>query len=224
MRRPRLVDLFCGAGAASFGYHEAGYDVVGVDIEPQDDYPFEFVRMDAFEFGYTHLNDFDVWHASSPCQNYIAITKGNRSRPGWRDDHPDLIVPTRHLLSEVRRRRTRPTVIECGVGNHLRSDVRLCGEMFDLEVIRHRDFEIDGVAVAQPPHRPHRGRVKGWRHGEYHDGYYFAVYGEGGGKGTVEEWKRAMGIPWCSDRKGLAEAIPPAYTRYVGSRILEAIR
>lgn len=219
MKRKRLIDLFCGIGAASVGYTEAGYDVIGVDIEPQGDYPFEFVQMDAFEFGFAHLDDFDAWHASSPCQNYIAITKGNRAR-GWKDQHPDLIVPTRHLLAEVRKRRPRPTVIECGVGNHLRSDVRLCGEMFGLGVIRHRDFEIDGADVPRPLHIPHRGRVRGWRHGQFFDGPYVAVYGEGGGKGSVEEWQKAMGIPWSASRKGIAEAIPPAYTRYVGEHIL----
>jgi DNA (cytosine-5)-methyltransferase 1 len=88
--------------------------------------------------------------------------------------------------------------------------------MFGLGVIRHRYFEVSGFAATPPAHKPHRGRVRGWRHGTYYDGPYVAVYGDGGGKGPVEEWQAAMGIHWTDDRKALAEAIPPAYTEHIG--------
>jgi hypothetical protein len=102
----------------------------------------------------------------------------------------------------------------------IRKDVTLCGEMFGLGVIRHRHFEVSGFTVEQPTHVPHRGRVRGWRHGQYFDGPYVAVYGDGGGKGSVPEWQAAMGIDWIPDRAVLAEAIPPAYAEFIGQQLL----
>jgi len=223
MSRPRLLDLFCGVGAASVGYHRAGFDVIGVDIHPQPDYPFTFHRADAIETAYFHGAEYDAIHASPPCQDRIAITAGNRKRPGWKDSHVNLVPHTREALAWVRDRTEIPTVIECGVGRHLRRDLTLCGEMFGLGVIRHRWFEIDGFDVPQPAERPHRGYVRGWRHGVYRDGPYLAVYGAGGGKGTVTEWQQAMGIDWTDDARSIAEAIPPAYTEHIGRHMLEQI-
>lgn len=216
----KVYDFFCGVGAQSVGWARAGFQVVGIDHEPQPDYPYAFIQADAFEFGYAHVKEDAIFIGAPPCQNYIAITHGNRAR-GIRDEHPDLIGPTRTMFAAHRRYRDYPTVIECGTGPHIRSDVRLCGEMFGLEVIRHRDFEIAGASIHQPPHVRHRGRVRGWRHGECFEGYYYAVYGEGGGKGSIAEWQRAMGIDWTENRKSIAEAIPPAYAQYVAERILE---
>lgn len=102
-----------------------------------------------------------------------------------------------------------------------RRDLTLCGEMFGLGVIRHRYFELGGWSMSAPAHKAHRGRVAGWRHGEYFDGPYFAVYGEGGGKGTVAQWQTAMGIDWTDDRRELAEAIPPAYGEFIGNGLIE---
>lgn len=220
----RLLDLFCRAGGAAVGYHRAGFDVTGVDVEPMHDvYPFTFIQGDAIEYVYEHGHEYDAIHASPPCQDRIAITAGNRKRPGWSDTHVNLVPPVRAALGAVRALRPMPTVIECGVGRHLRRDVRLCGEMFGLAVTRHRWFEIDGAHVPDPPHIPHRGYVRGWRHGVYRDGPYFAVYGEGGGKGTVAEWQIAMGIHWTDDRRDLAEAIPPAYTEHIGRALHAAL-
>lgn len=224
--RPRLLDLFCRAGGAAVGYHRAGFDVVGVDVEPMHDvYPFAFVQGDALEYVREHGHEFDAIHASPPCQDRIAITAGNRKRPGWTDSHVNLVPPTRAALAAVRAAgRAVPTVIECGAGRHLRRDVMLCGETFGLAVLRHRWFEIEGAQVPEPRHKPHRGRVAGMRHGEWFEGPYFAVYGEGGGKGTVEQWQAAMGISWTDDRKNLAEAIPPAYSEHIGAALLRALR
>ncbi len=97
----------------------------------------------------------------------------------------------------------------------------LCGEMFGLGVIRHRYFELGGWAGSAPAHVPHRGRVAGWRHGEFFAGPYFAVYGNGGGKGSVPQWQEAMGIDWTTDRRELAEAVPPAYTEHIGRQLVE---
>jgi DNA (cytosine-5)-methyltransferase 1 len=116
-----------------------------------------------------------------------------------------------------------PTVIENVQGSDLRRDFTLCGEMFGLGVIRHRYFEVSGFEAKPTPHLPHRGRVAGYRHGEWFDGPYFAVYGEGGGKGTVAQWQVAMGMDWTDNRKSIAEAIPPAYTRFLGGQVMEAV-
>jgi len=97
----------------------------------------------------------------------------------------------------------------------------LCGEMFNIDVIRHRVFETN-VWIWQPPHTPHRGRVAGCRHGEWFSGPYFAVYGDGGGKGSLQQWRDAMGIDWMT-KPELAEAIPPAYTEYIGGQLLQAL-
>lgn len=215
---PRLLDLYCGVGGAAMGYHRAGFDVVGVDHEPQPNYPFEFRKADAIEFLAAHGREFDAIHASPPCQTHSALTKGNRKR-GWHDAHADLIPITRALLHHVRR----PSVIENVQGSHLRRDLTLCGEMFGLAVIRHRYFELGGWAMNPPEHRPHRGRVAGMRHGQWYEGPYFAVYGDGGGKGSVPQWQSAMGIDWTDVRAEIREAIPPAYTEFVGRGLAAAV-
>lgn len=131
----------------------------------------------------------------------------------------NLIPEGRRLLAAT----GLPTVMENVQGSDLRRDLTLCGEMFGLDVIRHRYFELDGFAAEAPKHKPHRGRVRGWRHGTYYDGPYVAVYGDGGGKGSVAEWQQAMGIDWTDVRVEIAEAIPPAYTEYIGAQLLVSV-
>ena len=212
MTKPKLLDLFCCAGGAGMGYHRAGFDVVGVDLAPQPNYPFEFHQGDALDFVADHWREFDVIHASPPCQASTALTKGTNAGR----EYPQLIPETRRIL----RATGLPTVIENVQGSDLRRDLTLCGEMFGLGVLRHRYFEL-GNWEAQPiAHPKHRGRVTGWRHGTFYDGPYFAVYGEGGGKGTVEQWQTAMGIDWTDNRKEIAEAIPPAYSQHIGSQLM----
>jgi DNA (cytosine-5)-methyltransferase 1 len=213
--KPRLLDLFCGAGGAGVGYERAGFHVVGVDIAPQLDYPFTCVVGDALDFLAANWRNFDAVHASPPCQASTALTKGtNKGR-----EYVQLIPETRRLL----RATGLPTVIENVQGSDLRRDLTLCGEMFGLGVIRHRYFEVSGLDAHSPAHKPHRGRVRGWRHGKFYNGPYVAVYGDGGGKGSVAEWQAAMGIDWTDDRKAIAEAIPPAYTEHIGRQLLEHI-
>jgi hypothetical protein len=209
----RLLDLFCCQGGASMGYNRAGFEVVGVDIAPAGAYPFEHHQGDALEFLKEHGREFDAIHASPPCQASTALTKGtNRGR-----EYVQLIPETRALLAAT----GLPTVLENVQGSDLRRDLTLCGEMFGLSVLRHRYFEIENFTALAPEHIPHRGRVRGWRHGTYYEGPYVAVYGEGGGKGSVSEWQAAMGIDWIEDRKALAEAIPPAYTEFIGNQLME---
>lgn len=214
----KLLDLFCCAGGAGMGYHRAGFEVVGVDINPQPNYPFEFHQGDALEFLARHGHEFDAIHASPPCQASCTLIKGNQRATAG--NHVNLIPNTRELLAQF----DVPTVMENVQGSDLRRDLTLCGEMFGLGVIRHRYFEINGVDVVQPAHKPHRGRVAGYRHGEWFEGPYFAVYGDGGGKGTVAQWQQAMGIDWTNVRKEIAEAIPPSYAEFIGRQLVDALQ
>jgi DNA (cytosine-5)-methyltransferase 1 len=215
MTGPRLLDMFCGAGGAAMGWHRAGYEVVGVDIEPQPDYPFEFHQADALDYLLAFGWDFDVRHASPPCQASTNLTKGTNAGR----EYPQLIPATRQALALF----DGPSVIENVQGSDVRRDLILCGEMFGLDVIRHRYFEAS-FPVVQPAHIKHRGRVSGWRHGRFYPGPYVSVYGDGGGKGSVARWQQAMGLDWTDDRKSIAEAIPPAYTQFIGEQLMEAIR
>lgn len=218
MNRPLLLDLFCGAGGAAMGYHRAGFDIIGVDIEPQPNYPFEFHQGDALEF-LAALSQphklIQAIHASPPCQHYSLVQHTNENRG---EDHPDLIPPTRELLSKT----GLPFVIENVVGAPLRYPITLCGEMFGLQVIRHRLFESN-MLLLQPSHPRHRGYVTSYRHGVFNQGPYYAVYGTGGERGSLNEWQAAMGMPWCREKRELAEAIPPAYTEYIGDQLLQAL-
>lgn len=172
----KLLDLFCCAGGAGKGYRDSGFHVTGVDINPQPRYAGDkFIQGDALEYLATYGREYDVIHASPPCQASSALTKGtNKGRL-----YPNLIPATRELLAQFET----PTIIENVQGSDLRRDLTLCGEIFNLGVIRHRYFEVTGVKVSQPVHQKHRGRVAGWRHGQWFDGPYFAVYGDGGGQG-----------------------------------------
>ena len=218
MTKPLMLDLFCGGGGAAVGYHRAGFDVVGVDIKKQPHYPFEFFQADAVHFLESAIaNDvrFDAIHASPPCQHHSALAAGTN---GNRHDYPELIERSRERMLQA----GVPYVIENVVGAPLRQPVRLCGEMFGLQVIRHRLFETNWP-LQVPPHPPHRGRVARCRHGEWFDGPYYAVYGTGGGKGTAKQWQEAMGIDWLPYKYELAEAIPPAYTEHIGVQMLDHV-
>jgi hypothetical protein len=236
--KPILIDLYCCAGGATKGYQRAGFYVIGVDRDPQPNYCGDaFVQMDALDFlaalaqfgqvhvpgyGILRLADIAAFHGSPPCQAHTALTKGNRER-GWEDEHVDLIPETRDFFEWF----GLPYVIENVQGAPLRRDLTLCGEMFGLAVIRHRYFELGGWSMEQPEHVEHRGRVAGMRHGEWFEGPYFAVYGDGGGKGSIEQWEQAMGIDWVKKgdikarRRTIAEAIPPAYAAFVGYGLME---
>lgn len=214
MTKPRLLDLFCCAGGAAMGYHRAGFDVVGVDIAPQPHYPFEFVQADALEADCLvefPLDEFDAIHASPPCQAYSTITPA-------RDAHADLYVPIRQLLMTL----PVPWVIENVIGAPYRSGVVLCGSMFGLRVRRHRNFESSLVLY---PAGPCRHREQGTVLGVYGDGGGGKSTRPSGGGGTKADrntWGELMGMPWATPKE-IGQAIPPAYTEFIGAQLLAAL-
>lgn len=216
--RPVLVDLFCKAGGMTKGYQQAGFYVIGVDIEVQPNYcGDEFLQADAIELLEAWLRG-DTWcshvvaavHASPPCQAYIR--SGNTAKDGR---HPDLLPAVRKLLEATRL----PYVIENVPGAPMRADVVLCGSMFDLAVRRHRWFEVNWpVAPWTPPcdhSRPITG-VYGHPHG---------AEGAAPGMlpGDLATWSAAMGIDWMT-AKEIAAAIPPAYAEHIGRQLMAHVR
>lgn len=210
--KPRLLDLFCKAGGCTKGYQRAGFYVVGVDIEPQPRYcGDEFVQADALEYVRKYGHEFDAIHASPPCQAY-SVT----SNMPWVGEYPQLIEPVRELLQET----GKPYVIENVVGAPL-DGITLCGTMFGLKLFRHRIFETSWFMLGIP-HAPHTEQIG--RNG------FVCMAGHGdSGRGripadhrSVQAWKRAAGIDWMT-RDELAEAIPPAYTEYIGSYLMEGL-
>ncbi|MCQ6554765.1 DNA methylase [Streptomyces sp. C10-9-1] len=214
MSRPRILDLFCCSGGAGVGYARAGFDVVGVDIQPRPRYPLPFVQADALDVlrDVDYLRQFHAVHTSPPCQAKCSLTKGTNAAMAERyvDLYP-IVAPLLYAAGV-------PGVIENPAA---RADVVLCGEMFGLGVLRHRRFELANWVTSKPKHVKHRGRVRGWRHGQYHDGPYIAAYGKGGGKGSASEIQEAMGITWTDVHEELTEAIPPAYTEWIGGRLMK---
>jgi DNA (cytosine-5)-methyltransferase 1 len=207
----RVLDLFCGGGGASMGYHQAGFEVVGVDNKAQVRYPFNFVLGDALSVGWRMMMSgrFDFVHASPPCQKYSDLQK----RTG--KEYPDLIGPVREMLEDS----GLPYVIENVDTAPLKDAVMLCGGMFDgLRVYRHRLFETNWSLEA-PPHPKHKALVYTYDKRKNHFGRAMSddmfVQVTGGGNATIAEKRKAMGIDWMI-HKEINEAIPPAYTRYVG--------
>lgn len=207
----KILDLFCGAGGATMGLYKAGHELTGIDIEPQPNYPFKFIKADALD---CELNGFDAYWASPPCQAY------SRASKRWRNsgkEYPDLVDKIRVRLLKT----GKPFIIENVIGAPIQKDLLLCGEMFSLNVIRHRIFETHGFHVPQLKHKKHRGLVKA--------GHYVTVAGHGGndskhnycklngleGETKLEVWQHAMGIDWMT-KKELTQAVPPAYSKYIG--------
>lgn len=204
-----VLDLCCCSGGASMGYWLAGFDVLGVDIAARPNYPFPFVQADAVSFVREHGHRFALLHGSWPCQHRAAITKGTNRH--LQDRYPDLLPEGRAAMLAA----GRPFVIET---TGCRPDVVLCGTQFGLPILRHRTFEVEGWFPMALPHSKHRGRVRGWRHGKHYEGEYVAAYGKGGGKASVPEMQAALGIDWTDVHEELTEAIPPAYTQFLGEQ------
>lgn len=220
MSRPRLLDLFCCAGGAGMGYHRAGFEVVGVDIDPQKNYPFEFHQADALEFLAEHGHEFDAIHASPPCQAYSAM----KHMPDAKT-HPELIEPTRDALVAT----GKPFVIENVVGAPLEASIVLCGSMFGLgaagfSLQRHRQFESN-VALLLPGSCSHQGPTIGVYGGHVRcrsSKYWRESGADFPGMDKKALANEAMGIDWMTMNQ-LSEAIPPAYTELIGKQLLAAL-
>jgi len=230
VRRPRLLDLFCGAGGAAAGYHRAGFDVVGVDIQPQPRYPFRFVQADALGLLVDpvaiRFGGFDAVHASPPCQAYTVMrfcVDEDRRRA-----YPDLVAAIRASLHAT----GLPWVIENVAGAPLVDPVLICGSMFDppMDIQRHRIFETNwGLEPPMWPcrHKLWAARYPGNRSDRRRDpGRRARVVVVAGndtrGYAGTAKWREVMGIDWMT-RAELSQSIPPAYTHLIGTQLLAKI-
>jgi DNA (cytosine-5)-methyltransferase 1 len=210
--KPRLLDAFCCAGGAGMGYSQAGFEVVGVDLAPQPNYPFEFHQGDALEFIRDHGHEFDAIHASPPCQSFTAY---RRRGQGVGDGYLNLIPEARDALAEL----GLPYVIENVPGAPLNSPIQLCGSSFSLDIRRHRlfesSFDLLGIPCDHswqtPRFAPATNRKNLRRTVEV-----------GVWRIPLEVQQKAMGIDWTTLRE-LSEAIPPAYTEFVGRQLMEVV-
>ena len=207
MSRPRLLDLFCGAGGAAMGYYRAGFEVVGIDNRPMLHYPFEFYQADALEYCAEHGREFDVIHASPPCQGYSKETPES-----YKTNHLKLIPELRILLQST----NRCYVIENVEGARFELDnpTMLCGSMFGLNLWRHRYFEIWPARLLLTPSCRH----------DYIPVLVTGTAFRNGIKRDASKREKvdAIGIDWMTTCE-LDQAIPPAYTEWIGKQLMEHI-
>lgn len=198
--KPRLLDLFCGAGGAGMGYSRAGFDVVGVDIAPQPNYPFEFHQADALDWAAANGHEFDVIHASPECEGYSHLTPKK-----YRGDHAKQISEVRELLQQL----GKPYVIEnvSGARHELHNPLMLCGSMFGLRIWRHRYFEIAPPLYFTPPC--------------CHNFKPIPVNSSSAQRtANTAECREGLQMFWAK-RDEIRKAIPPAYTEFIGAHLLE---
>lgn len=220
--RPRLLDLFCCDGGAATGYHQAGFDVTGVDIVKRPRYPFTFHQGDALQFLADHGHEYDAWHASPPCKSET-VMKVLSDR-----QHPDLLTPT--LIALRAGTDTKPWVVENVVSPSTRDKMpdafMLCGGSFGLGTTC-----IDGVYRPLRRHRLFVSSVFMLSNGCSCTGEQpVGVYGNGGTSSNtgrqyqagVKDARAVMEMPWAS-REGVSQAIPPAYTRFIGEQLIVAL-
>lgn len=216
------IDLFCGAGGSSVGLKQAGFGyILGVDNKIQNEYPFSFMLQDVLAISLSTFKRFDFIWASPPCQAFSVASQPAKKR-GKR--YPDLIDKTRQLLLKT----GKPFVIENVRQAPIRYDLVLDGTMFDLGVIRKRVFEIHGFNISLILGKKRAGTIM--------DGSYISVVGRGAGsirqsyraymdknglKTIRDAYQHAMKIDWIKDLRMLAEAVPPAYAKYIGEQFLK---
>lgn len=216
----RLLDLYCGGGAAAEGYWRAGIcDIVGVDIKPQPHYPYKFIQADALDFP---LDGFDIIHASPPCQGF-ARTRHIVSRRGR--EYPSLIAPTRERLIAS----GLPWIMENVEGAPLMNPVTLCGTSFGLRVRRHRLFESSHLLFASGPCRHRDGDIGVYARKVTLLGSHATAYVASSGRThyrpqtlSLRDGQIAMRVDWLPMAE-LCQAIPPAYTEWLGMQMLRQL-
>jgi len=217
----KVLDLFCGSGGAAKGLEKYADSILGIDLNPQPYYPYDFIQCDIFNLPDEFFQEFDFIWSSPPCQAYSIGTKWNRNL-GY--EYPDLVAQTRELLDKT----GLPYVIENVPGAPIRKDLILCGDMWDMKIIRHRHFEIEGFHVVQPKHRNHKGFVasgekigvfKGQKHRKrfVKNNKHYTIAGHQ--DGTIKQWQDAMEINWVKDKHKLAQCVPPKYSEYIISQL-----
>lgn len=218
--RPLLLDLFCGAGGCGKGYADAGFEVVGVDIEPQPHYPYAFVQADALAFlDNEDISGFAAIHASPECKSY---TNCNLSP---KELYQRLIEPVRTRLQAS----GKPYVIENVRGatksHDLHASLMLCGSMFGLPMQRHRYFESN-VWLYPPMPCNHKGAtIAVYGHSVWDSSLPGTQRKDGRARPdsvSIEIGRAAMQIDWMNINE-LAEAIPPSYTAWIGAQLLNAL-
>jgi DNA (cytosine-5)-methyltransferase 1 len=227
MSRPRLLNLCCCGGGSCAGYERAGFEVWGIDIDPQPNYlnPERFIQADALEVivDTSFMKSFSAVHASPPCQSYSPLNAYNKKQ------YPRLIEPIREAIL----RHGIPGVIENVPGAPLRSPITLCGYMFDgLMVERHRLFEVIGFDVEQPPHPVHSLRCTRNGYLPTDDAPLMSIHGGKHSKAWQRKACEVMGVPWLAvpetssterTKRGIrevCEAIPPAYAEFIGKHLM----
>lgn len=202
----KLLDLFCGAGGAATGYYRAGFtDITGIDNKPMPRYPFKFIQADALEYLTEHGREYDVIHASPPCQRFSKMQNIHKNK----NEHPNLIDDTRELLKKT----TTYWIIENVVGAPLKASIMLCGTMFGLPIIRHRYFECSWDINPFTLSCNHSSAYDPWH----------------GNNRTASKYRESLGIDWMPIGGGgriagsINEAIPPAYTEYIGKQLMCAL-
>lgn len=208
--KPRLLDLFCGAGGCGMGYSRAGFEVVGIDRDPQPQYPFEFHQADALEYLAAHGHEFDFIHASPPCQRYSTMTPKHT-----KDNHPDLLP----VVVDILRKFGKPYCIEnvAGARKLLHAPLLLCGTMFNLKTRRHRFFETSFTIFSPATCNHSMEQLFVTTAGS--NSCHARPLVDGVKRKSTSYAPEAYGIDWM-DFEGLREAVPPAYTEYIGGKAL----
>lgn len=227
VKKIKLLDLCCKAGGCSVGYFQAakelGYEIeiTGIDIEPQPNYPYNFIQTDAVAYLKKHHKKYTHIHASPPCQLYSNSTAVAKAKNPEKE-YSNILIEIQEFLQSIKT----PSVIENVLQAPIRKDIVLNGDMFKLKVLRSRKFELNNWFMMQPLRPKRLGTVK---KGDYamcvgngqlkvKNGERFKVEGNN----IMEVWSNAMDIHWMKTNKELAEAIPPAYTKYIGYNFFSA--
>lgn len=215
-RRMRLLDLYCGGGGAARGYDWAGFDVTGVDLYPQRNFPFKFIQADALDYLWNHGHEYDLIHASPVCKDYsvLRVAAGEHYK-----GHDRSIPEVRRYLQAV----GKPYVIENVVGarRELIAPVMLCGSMFPgLRTYRHRLFETSPQILLAPPHEPHRDKTPPAGRGKSPKGFFSIVAGGIPGVTQLERFQAMGHDTICMTNEELNQSIPPQFTHWIGTQML----